>query len=381
MPAGFYFPDKLTDLWTPATTYWRFARESGERFPDWARRWTGVARLAPGVSLDAARADMAGVGRDLTALYPSGLQDFPGFGTTIVPVLEAATGANLRLALWVLLGATLLVLLVACANVANLLLARGATRRHEFAVRRALGGGRGRLLRQLVIEHLVLALAGSVAGIALAIWGTRIVGTAAAGYVPRIDELSLDLRVLTVAVAASLAAAMVFGLAPALQLSGADANEALKESGRAAGSVRLRRSRGAMVLVECAAAMVLLVGAGLLLRSLDRLLSIDPGFDPRGVLAMRLEFPSEPPPTAAERRQTSPLAQSRARARDQRMTDLVAGVRAIPGVESAGFVDDLFVAGPGNETIAIPSHPGVLSAGELNAAAVSPGFFEMLRVP
>ncbi len=381
MPPDFYFPDKLTEFWTPATTYWRFARESTERFPDWARRWTAVARLAPGVSVEAARAEMTRVGAELASTYPPTVDDFPGYSTTMLTVLDAATGSNLSRALWVLLGSTGLVLLVACANVANLLLARGATRRQEFALRRALGAGRGRLFRQLVIEHAMLAAAGGSAGVALALWGMGIARAAAGGYVPRIDELSVDARVLAIALGASMAAALVFGIVPALQLSGADPGAALKEGGGTAGSRRLRRSRGAMVLAECALAVVLLAGAGLLLKSLNRLLSVDPGFDARGVLAMRLEFPSDPPPTAEERRQTSSIAQARARVREQRMSDLLTRLRQVPGVEAAGFVDDLFVAGQGNDAITIPSHPGTAPPGELNSGAVSPGLFELLRVP
>ena len=143
--------------------------------------------------------------------------------------------------LLILLGAVALVLLVACANVANLLLARGAARQHEFAVRRALGGGRGRLLRQLAIEHMVLALAGGAAGLLMAWWSIGILRTAAAPYVPRIDELSIDVRVLAVTAAVSLAAAVLFGVVPALRLSGADANDTLKEGGRGMGSARARR--------------------------------------------------------------------------------------------------------------------------------------------
>ncbi|HEY7396315.1 MAG TPA: ABC transporter permease [Gemmatimonadaceae bacterium] len=180
MPAGFYFPDKLTEIWTPATTYWRFGRESVERFPWWARRWTGIARLAPDASLDRARDDFARVGKQLAATYPSTVPDFPGFGTTVLPMIDFVAGRRLQSALWVLLGAVGLVLLVACANVANLLLARGATRHHEFAVRLALGAGRGRLIRQLVAESLVLALIGGLVGLLLAVWGSRVLGLAAA---------------------------------------------------------------------------------------------------------------------------------------------------------------------------------------------------------
>ena len=381
MPAGFYFPDKLTDMWTPATTYWRFTRESSERFPSSARRWTAVARLAPGVSVTTARADMARVGRELTAAYQTSVPDFPGFAATVMPVLDSVAGADLQGALWILLGATALVLLVACANVANLLLARGAARHHEFAVRRALGGGRARLVRQLVIEHVVLALAGGSAGVLLATWAMRGVRTAAATYVPRIEETSLDLRVLVAATAASIAAAIVFGMVPALRLSTADAPDALRQGGRVQGSVQIRKSRGFMVLAECALAIVLLTGAGLLLRSLNRLLSIDPGFDPGGVLTMRLEFPMDPAPTAEERLQTSQIGPARAGGREQAMQDLIARLQTVPGVDAVSFVDDLFVASQGNDAITIPSRPGETLTTELNSGWVTPGFFQTLRVP
>ena len=381
MPPGFYFPDKLTELWTPATTYWRFARESSERFPEWARRWTAVGRLAPDMTVAAARADMARIGRDLTSIYPSTVSDFPGFTTTVMPMLDSIAGADLQWTLWILLGATALVLLVACANVSSLLLARGAARHHEFAVRRALGGGRGRLIRQLVIEHAVLAFAGGSAGLALAVWGMRVASTAASPYVPRIDETSVDLRVLLAATAASIAAAVLFGMVPALRLSTADATDALRDAGRAHGSRHVSRSRGFMVLAECALAIVLLAGAGLLLKSLDRLLSIDPGFDPRSVLTMRLEFASDPPPTAEERRQTSAIGPARARAREQSMNELIARLQTIPGVEGVGFVDDLFVVSQGNDSITIPSRPSESLTGELNSGWVTPGFFQAMRVP
>jgi predicted permease len=381
MPAAFYFPDKQTELWTPATTYWRFTRESSERFPQWARRWTAVARLAPGVSAAAAQTEMARVGSELTSTYTSDFPDFPGFATTVLPVLDSVAGVDLQWALWILFGATGLVLLVGCANVASLLLARGAARHHEFAVRRALGGGRARLARQLAIEHLVLAGAGGCAGLALAVWGMHIVRTVAAPYVPRIDEMTIDLRVLAATAAALFAAAVVFGTVPALRLSAADASDALRQGSRVHGSRRARASRAAIVSAECALAIILLTGAGLLLRSLNRLLSVDPGFDPRGVLTMRLEFPSDPPPTVEERRQTSTIGPTRARAREQTMEELIARVSAIPGVEAAGFVDDLFVASQGNESIAIPSRPGESITTEVNSGSVTAGFFEAMHVP
>src|SRR5262245_11094782 len=354
LPPEFYFPDKQTEMWIPATNYWRFARESGERHIDWARRWTVVARLGPDVSMADARADMTRIGNRLAEMYPTTEPDFPGFGTTVLPVLDYVAGSGLQSALWVLLGAVGLVLLVACANVANLLLARGATRRQEFAVRCALGASRGRLIRQLVAESMVLAAVGGLIGVLVAIWGTRVLSVAAAAYVPRIDEISVDARVLSFAVAVSLVAGLAFGLAPAVRVSAMDAGEMLKEgSGRGTGSVRLRRARGALIVAECSLAIVLLAGAGLLIRSLARLHAVKPGFDPQNVLAVRLEFPSEAPPTAAEQTQTSPIAAARARGREQRLQDLLAHVHPVPGVAVVGFVDDLFISGQGNKSITI----------------------------
>jgi predicted permease len=174
LPPSFYFPDKQVEIWTPATTYWRFGRESSERFPSWARRWTAVGRLAAGASIDDARDDLARIGKQLSATYPvSSDPDFPGFGTSVVPMLDLFAGKSLQSTLWMLLGAVVLVLLVACANIANLLLARGATRQREFAVRRALGAGRSRLIRQLLAESTVLALIGGGGGLVIAAWGTR----------------------------------------------------------------------------------------------------------------------------------------------------------------------------------------------------------------
>jgi len=379
MPAGFYFPDKLTDMWTPATTYWRFERESIERFRPWARRWTALGRLAPRVSVTNARNDLARIGRRLTTIYPADIPDFPGFGTTVMPVLDSIAGTGLQFALWLLLGATALVLLVACANVATLLLARGASRQQEFAVRRALGGGRSRLLRQLAAENVVLAFAGGVPALAIAVCGTRVLGAAAAAYVPRIDEISLDAHVLLFATAASIAAALLFGIVPALRLSAVDPNEALKEGGRGRGGMRLQRSRRAALAAECSLAMVLLAGAGLLLRSLSRLEGVEPGFDPQHVLTMRIEFPSEPV-IAEERTQVSQIAPARARAREQAMHDLIVRLEAIPDVSTAGFIDDLFIAGQGNESISIPGRI-TLASGELSEGSATPELFTALRVP
>ncbi len=382
MPAGFYFPDKQTEIWTPATTYWRFRRESIERFAPWARRWTVVGRLKPNVAVEDAQADLARIGKRLSDTYRSDLADFPGFAPNVVPILDNVAGRRTQSALWVLLGAVGLVLLVACANVANLLLARGTARQQEFAIRRALGAARSRLIRQLVVESMLLATVGGAGGVLLAVFGTRALAVVAAGRVPRIEEIAIDMRVLVFAAAASLIAGVVFGVIPALRVSRTDASESLKAGRQAGGSVQMRRTRGLLIIAECGLAIVLLTGAGLLLKSLDRVRSIAPGFDPSRVLMVRVEFPLESAPTAEEQTQTSQIAPARARGREQRMRDLLARVASLPGVEGVGLTDDMFISGQGHASITIPGHPtDSLGDGELNDGSVTPELFSAMRVP
>ena len=264
LPPGFFFPDKLTDIFLPATTYWRFERESQERFPSWARRWTAVGRLNPGTTFDGAREDLDRIGQELATAFPGAPADFPGFGTTVLPVLDTIAGANLRAALWLLVGAVAVVLAMVCANIANLQLARGATRQREFAVRRAIGAGQWRIVRQLAVETGVLTVGGGVAGVALAAWATPLLANAVRVYVPRMDEIAFDGRVWLFAALASVASGIVFGSLPALRASSEDGRNALRESGPGTGTRTLRRSQGALVLAQCTLALVLLAGAGLL---------------------------------------------------------------------------------------------------------------------
>jgi predicted permease len=209
-----------------------------------------------------------------------------------------------------------------------------------------------------------------------------VLGTAASGFVPRIGEIAMDWRVIGFSIAASLASGLIFGLAPALRLSKARATDALKDGGRGASRAGVSRSRGVLVMTECALALILLTGAGLLLRSLAHLDAVDPGFDTSNVLAVRLEFPPEPPPTAAERTQTSPIAQARARARVGLAGQLVERLRGLQGVTQVGFIDDLMVNGRGNRSVTIPGRSAEASgSGELNEALMSAGFFPVMQVP
>jgi predicted permease len=381
MPQDFYFPDKLTEVWTPATVYWRFRRESAERFPDWARRWIAVARLRPGAGVADARTDLARIGARLSSTYRTDFPDFPGFATNVVPILDHVTGRNVQRALWLLFGAVGLVLLVACANVANLLLARSSARQQELAVRRALGASRGRLARQLLAESMVLSSVGGALGLFVGIGLTRLVVVAGTSRIPRMDETTFDGRVFVFTLALSLVAGLVFGILPAIRASKVDPGATLKAS-RASANVGARRTRDLLVVAECALAIVLLVGAGLLVRSLARVRAVDPGFDASHVLSARLILPAEPPPSAEERRQASQIDPARARARERMLRDLAMRIAAVPGVEHVGFIDDMFITSSANKSITIPGRQAdSIGAGELNEGSVTPEFFVALRVP
>ena len=366
MPADFFFPNKHTYIWVPASTLPGFDSERGDRFTHASREWTAVGRLARGVDPDDARGDLGRLATRLTALYPAGDPDFPGFAASVVPMLDYVADARTQTALWLLLGAVGLVLLVACANVANLLLARGATRQGELALRRALGAGRARLVRQLITEDIVLVALGGGLGLLLGLWATRLLRAWAGPFVPRVDEMTVDWRVLLFAGGIATLSAFVFGLIPALRLSSGQAADALRGDGsRGTATLRLKRQRGTLVMLECALAVCLLAGAGLLLRSLLLLEDVNPGFDPNGVLAARLVLPMD--------------TVTRVDARLQQLNDLTSRLDALPGVQSVGFIDDMFISHAVDASITIPGRPGTI--GELVQSAVTPGFFETLRVP
>jgi predicted permease len=256
----------------------------------------------------------------------------PAFGATLVPVREQVLG-DVRTPILVLLGAVGFVLLIACANVANLLLARSEARGREVAVRTALGAARGRIVRQLLTESVVLALLGGVGGLLLAYWGVSALVAAAPASVPRVAEVGVDGRVLAFTLLVSLGTGLLFGTVPALHATRADLHGMLKDGGRGstvdAGRQRFRR---AMVVTEIALALVLVVGAGLLIQSFARLRGVDAGFDPDGVLTMQLALP---PSTYAEKGQVWAFYRQ---ALDR--------VRALPGVKAAGAVRALPMTGP-----------------------------------
>jgi predicted permease len=274
-----------------------------------------VGRLKDGVTLAAARAEMDGIARHLAAMYPEADKDV---GINLLPMKEDIVG-DVRSLLLVLLGAVGFLLLLACANVASLLLARSMGRAGEFAIRSALGASRVRIIRQLLTESTVLAGLGAALGLGLAFVGTRAVVASLPGTLPRAREVSLDGRVLLFTLATSLLAGIVFGLAPAVRSSRTNLQEVLRQAGRGASGAR-HRLQGIFVAAEVAMALVLLVGAGLMLRSLAGLWKVNPGYDPSHAITFSVSLPSNAKTTAAETR--------------ARLRRFDAAMRAIPGVEA-----------------------------------------------
>jgi putative ABC transport system permease protein len=351
---------KAADLWMP------FAFTAAQRQPR-GRYLSAIARLKPGVPLTEARAQMDTISRGLTQEFP---EFDAGWSTLLVPLHDELSG-DLRPALLVLSGAVGFVLLIACANVANLLLARGAARQREMAIRTALGAARMRLMRQLLIESLVLCVLGGALGLLAARWGLDVLLALSPPDLVDLDRVHLSYPVLAFTGLVSLATAIVCGFAPAFEGSRAGMQEALKDGARQAGtSVRHRRIRQVFVVAEIALAVVLLVGAGLMMRSFGALRGVNPGFDAHNVLTARVTIPSA-------RYQTD----------DKRVaffSDLVARLAALPGVEAAGAISFLPLAGSGAATgFRIVGRPDPLPGQEFvtDVRVCDDGYFGALKVP
>jgi len=274
MTAGFSFPDRAK-LWIPL----RIDPANLDRGPHYLNV---VGRLKTDVTRTQAQADMSALAARLSKQYP---EKTSGHGVKIVGLTDVVVG-DIGLALFVLLGAVGFVLLIACANLANLMLARIGGREREIAVRTALGASRLRIVRQLLTESLLLAVAGGGVGLLLAIWAVRWLVSMSPDTIPRVNEISVDLRVAGFTLLASVATGVLFGVVPAWQASRTEFTDALKESGRTTAGVRKQRLRSALVVSEVALSLVLLVGAGLLIRSFAKLNQVDPGFNPEKVLTM-----------------------------------------------------------------------------------------------
>ena len=315
MPPAFRYPAGRA-LWTPIAYSDAFTREQ-------RANWylTVIGRAKPGVSIERVTAEVETIGKQLEAQYPEANETV---GFTATSLLDATVG-NIRWALYVLLGAVGCVLLIACVNVANLLLARAATRESEMAVRTALGAGRGRLVRQLLTESVILSFAGAGLGLLVAVWGVDILVGMQPEGIPRLDDIRVDRSVILFTVILSAVTGLLFGLVPAIQSTRSGLATMLKETGRGAlGSRSATRVRSGLVVAEMALAVVLLAGAGLLVRSFMRLAAVDPGFGVESALTFELSLPASRYAEDARRIQF--------------FDELMSRVRSIPGVQQAGAV-------------------------------------------
>ncbi len=326
-----------------------------------------VGRIKDGVTLAQARADMAGLASSLAATYPDADKD-RGIGVT--PVKEEMV-QDIRPFLLVLLAAVGFVLLIACVNVANLLLTRSTGRAREFAIRAALGASQGRVVRQLLTESMLLALAGGGLGLLLAAWGTNAGLSILPSTLPRANEVRIDPRVLLFTLAVSLLAGIFFGLAPALKTSRPDLHETLKEGGRGGSGTRYR-TQGIFVVVEMALAVVLLVGAGLTIRTLVGLWSVNPGFDPHNVLTFDVGFPPTPAGASA--------AEIRAD-----LLQVTAKIAAIPGVEAVSLMNGAFpMAGENDLPFWVDGTPKPATENSMPDAlwySVGPDYLKVMKIP
>ena len=360
MPPSFQFaPFWATNaqLWAPLDLAPRASNRNGSSLRIFAR-------LKPGIALESARREMASITAELDRQFPGTNRDMQ-----VLPLLERVVG-DVRPALLVLLAAVALVLAIACANVANMLLARSSARQREVALRAALGASRGRTIRQLLTESLVLAAAGGLAGAALGAWGLRLLLALAPEGIPRLAEVSLDPRIFLATFAVALLSGAAFGIAPALEASAVHLQPALKEGGSAGAGREGGRLRRAFVAAEIAIAIVLLVGAGLMIRTFLALRAIDPGWNPDGVVTLEVSLAG-----------TSHAAPEQ---REPVYRQLLERIRAVPGVAAAGAINHLPIAGDiWRFPYAVEGRPEA-RPGESPVTvyrAVTPGYFAAMRLP
>jgi putative ABC transport system permease protein len=359
LPSYFQLPPQI-ELWAPLALTREIINSRGNH------NYAVMARLKPGVTLEQAQSEMTAIASGLEQQSPFNA----GWGVTIVPLHEQAVG-SLRLVLLVLAGAVGFVLLIACANIANLLLARAASRQKEIAIRTALGASRSRIVRQLLTESVLLALAGGTLGILLTLWGIDLLLALSPANLPRIKEVNIDAWVLGFTLAVSLATGIAFGLAPALQVSKANLNEFLKDGARGSTSgIRAHRVRNLLVMSEVALTLVLLICAGLLARSFIRLMSVDAGFNPRNVITMRVNLPQNKYP---ERRDQTAF-----------FKQVISRVETLPGVQTVGAVSHLPLSGAEESgNFSIEGRPPVdpKESPIVNLRAISPGYFQAMEIP
>ena len=369
MPRGFAYPiasERPTEIYSPAL----FRQADKVRGDSRNFNWTVVGRLNNGVSFSQANERMNRVAESMDRQYPKWA---PGIRTRVIPLQEHLVG-KVRAWMLMLLGAVALVLLIACANVANLMLARATTRSREIGIRAALGAGRWRLIRGLLVEGLLLSAIGAAIGVLIAYFGVQAIRAWLPPGLPRVASIGLDLRVLLAATAAATLSGIIFGIVPALQSSRPDLTAALKDSGRSStASAASQRLRGALVVIEVALAVMLLVGAGLFVGSFVRLMNVDPGFDYSNVLVFNVG-PRIRPGGFEEAMKVSRTY----------VPQMHEAVRHVPGVRAVATVSGgLPLTGSWSRTgVEIPGR-GELKGDEfsIDRRTVSPGYLELLRVP
>jgi putative ABC transport system permease protein len=366
MPPSFRYPDEC-ELWLPAG--WNGLPQN-RRGGHWL---SVIARLNPDITHEQAQAEMNTIQRRIEEQYPDVIV---GSQVSVVPLLEQTLGTKLRLALLILWGVVAAVLLIACANVANLMLARATARQGEIAIRLALGSSRWQIVRQLLTESLLLSIAGGLLGILLASWGLNLLVAFNADQIPRIQEVKLDSVALAFTVFVSVLTGVLFGLAPAMQASKTDLNEALKESGRrTADGAAGKRLRHALVVAEVALSLMLLIAAGLMVNSFARLLRIDRGFPTENLLTAQMDFSISGFTTWMRPTATRPQVT---------LKELMERIKHLPGVQSVAAINMLpKTIGSARRQPILFENRQPLPTGEIHTAnfqGISPDYFDTLGI-
>lgn len=362
MPAGFQW--KSDDLWRPLA----LAPESFAPDQRGSEYLSVIARLKREATIEQAQAEMDTIANDIRLNNPSFYGGDPGWGVRVTSMQDEVVG-SIKPTLLILLGAVGLVLLIACANVANLLLARAAARQREIAIRTALGASRFQLIRQLLTESLLLSLVSGSLGLLLAVWGVDVLVAAGGNSIPRAQEIGIDARVLGFTFMVSLLTALLFGVIPAIHASKTDLQVALKEGGRGSTASR-HRLRAGLVVADVALSLVLLIGAGLLIKSFARLQDVSPGFQAQGLLTMQVSLP------AFKYRDTNQIKAFYEGTLDQ--------IKALPGVQLAGAVSDLPLSGSVHSgSFNIEGRPAGPGEDELHAdiRSATPEYFQTMQIP
>ncbi|HEV7747775.1 MAG TPA: ABC transporter permease [Pyrinomonadaceae bacterium] len=360
MPNGYQFPSRV-EMWVPV------GQLSGEA--SWQQRGNhpglyGVARLKPGVTFAQAKAEMDTIGANLEKQYTD---SNAGNGVGLHPLLEVFVG-DMRRPLWVLFAAVAFVLLIACANIANLLLARAQSRQKEMAIRSAMGAGRWRIARQLLTESVLLALVGGTLGMLVAQWGIKLILYISPDAIPRSKEISLDWRVFAFTIGLSFITGLLFGLVPALQAGVVDVHETLKETGRGTSGKHWLRS--SLVIVEVGTTLVLLVGAGLMIRSFYRLQKVNPGFSYDHLTSFSVSLPRKKYVESEQR--------------EQFYNRLLENLRALPGVEATAAASGLPLGNNGWQTSFVVDgrpRPPRDQTPLMEACLVTPDYFKAMNIP